>query len=196
MKKNKGFTLIELLAVIVILAIIMLIAIPAVLNTMESAKRKSFSTYIDKLNKTAVERLVSDNILDKPTPEGCYIYNIKTDLNLSSTGDYKGYILISTTNNNPKYYFSIWNDDYMLIAYVNANYIITPTLLKVAVGSSDFKAFSNANQLDKLLALYKALLEETETFESGRSRREGNTTGRWQVSSARITEHGENKSRT
>ena len=54
--------------------------------------------------------------------------------------------------------------DYMLIAYVNANYIITPTLLKVAVGSSDFKAFSNANQLDKLLALYKALLEETETL--------------------------------
>ena len=54
--------------------------------------------------------------------------------------------------------------NYMLIAYVNANYVITPTLLKVAVGSSDFKAFSNANQLDKLLSLYNALLAETETL--------------------------------
>ena len=41
-RNNKGFTLLELLAVIVILAIIMIIAIPAVSNTLEMTRKKSF----------------------------------------------------------------------------------------------------------------------------------------------------------
>ena len=51
----------------------------------------------------------------------------------------------------------------MVIAYVKANYIITPTLLKVNSSSADFNAFSNANHLNKLLELYNALDFENQT---------------------------------
>lgn len=52
--------------------------------------------------------------------------------------------------------------NYMLISYVHANYIITPTLLKVNVSSADFHTFSNANHLDKLLALYNQMVSDNE----------------------------------
>jgi len=42
MKKNRGFTLIELLAIIVILAIILGIAIPTIINMINSSKLKSY----------------------------------------------------------------------------------------------------------------------------------------------------------
>lgn len=51
----------------------------------------------------------------------------------------------------------------MVIAYVKANYIITPTLLKVNSSSADFNAFSNANHLNKLLELYNVLDSENQT---------------------------------
>ena len=41
MKNKKGFTLVELLAVIVILAIILVIAVPQIMNTIDSARKSS-----------------------------------------------------------------------------------------------------------------------------------------------------------
>jgi hypothetical protein len=52
--------------------------------------------------------------------------------------------------------------NYMLISYVHANYIVTPTLLKVNASSTDFNTFSSANHLDKLLALHNQMLTENE----------------------------------
>ena len=49
MKKKNGFTLVELLAVIVVLAIIMIIAIPSVLDVMNTARKKAFVMYVDKI---------------------------------------------------------------------------------------------------------------------------------------------------
>ena len=49
MKSKKGFTLVELLAVIVILGVIMIIAIPSVLNTLESSRKSTFSLYAKKV---------------------------------------------------------------------------------------------------------------------------------------------------
>lgn len=50
---RKGFTLVELLAVIVVLAIIILIAMPAVLNSMEKARRNSFAIEANEMVKSA-----------------------------------------------------------------------------------------------------------------------------------------------
>ena len=106
--KNKGFTLVELLAVIVILAIIMIIAIPAVLNTMQSARRKTFLEYIDKVSINAETKYTSDQLEGLVSGNSSVIYNIKNDLNLSSTGDFDGYVLID----NNKVYVTLYNDEF------------------------------------------------------------------------------------
>ena len=95
--KEKGFTLVELLAVIVILAIIMIIAIPTVLTTMQSAKRKTFIEFIDK-SVLGAQRKLSEDELQGASTSGCVIYNIKNDLEFSSTGDFDGYVLIDSKN--------------------------------------------------------------------------------------------------
>lgn len=54
--------------------------------------------------------------------------------------------------------------NYMLIGYTDAEYIQTPTLLKVNLSSSDFNAFSNANMLDKLMAMHDYYITENDTW--------------------------------
>jgi hypothetical protein len=54
--------------------------------------------------------------------------------------------------------------NYLLVEYIDSEYIRTPTLLKVQLPSSDFKAFSPANFLDKLVAMRKTYLSENETL--------------------------------
>ena len=112
MKKNKGFTLVELLAVIVILAIIMIIAIPAVLETMTSARRKSFSEYAMKVSTGAEKQYLEDQLTSNPG--ACVLYDIKKDLGFSSTGNYEGYVIVKMTNNDPKIYVTLKDNDYMI----------------------------------------------------------------------------------
>lgn len=54
--------------------------------------------------------------------------------------------------------------NYLLIEYIDAEYIRTPSLLKVQLPSSDFKAFSPANFLDKLMAMHTTYIKENETL--------------------------------
>lgn len=54
--------------------------------------------------------------------------------------------------------------NYLLIEYIDSEYIRTPSLLKVQLPSSDFKVFSPANFLDKLLAMHKTYVTENETL--------------------------------
>jgi hypothetical protein len=54
--------------------------------------------------------------------------------------------------------------NYLLIEYIDSEYIRTPSLLKVQLPSSDFKVFSPANFLDKLMAMHKAYVSENETL--------------------------------
>ena len=54
--------------------------------------------------------------------------------------------------------------NYMLIEYLDSTYIRTPALLKVALGSSDFKSYSSANMLEKLMAMRKAYVSENESL--------------------------------
>lgn len=54
--------------------------------------------------------------------------------------------------------------NYMLLEYLDSNYIRVPTLLKVNLSSSDFNSYSPANMLDKLMAMHKQYLSENETL--------------------------------
>ncbi len=100
MKERKGFTLVELLAVIVILAIIMIIAIPSVLETMEMAKRKSFSEFILKAYTNFQKQYVNDVELGVvKVPSGTVsVYYTLDDIGLNNTGSYYGYFEIIFIN--------------------------------------------------------------------------------------------------
>lgn len=54
--------------------------------------------------------------------------------------------------------------NYMLLEYIDSNYVRTPTLLKVNLGSKDFNTYSPANMLDKLLEMKRVYLAENETL--------------------------------
>ena len=54
--------------------------------------------------------------------------------------------------------------NYMLIEYIDSEYVRTPSLLKIQLPSSDFKDYSPANFLDKLMAMHKTYVTENETL--------------------------------
>jgi hypothetical protein len=54
--------------------------------------------------------------------------------------------------------------NYLLIEYIDSEYIRTPSILKVQLPSSDFKVFSPANFLEKLMAMHKTYISENETL--------------------------------
>ena len=54
--------------------------------------------------------------------------------------------------------------NYMLIEYIDSEYIRTPSLLKIQLPSSDFKVYSPANFLDKLMAMHKTYISENDTL--------------------------------
>ena len=54
--------------------------------------------------------------------------------------------------------------NYMLIEYIDSEYVRVPSLLKVQLPSSDFKYYSPANHLDKLMAMREKYKTENETL--------------------------------
>ena len=54
--------------------------------------------------------------------------------------------------------------NYLLIEYIDSEYIRVPTLLKISLPSSDFKAFSKANMIEKLMSMRTRYLTENETL--------------------------------
>lgn len=54
--------------------------------------------------------------------------------------------------------------NYMLIEYTDSEYIRTPSLLKIQLPSTDWKVYSPANFLDKLMAMHKTYVTENETL--------------------------------
>ena len=54
--------------------------------------------------------------------------------------------------------------NYLLIELLDSEYIRVPTLLKISLPSSDFKAFSSANMLEKLMNMHKTYVTENETL--------------------------------
>ena len=56
--------------------------------------------------------------------------------------------------------------NYMVIAYLDANYIRVPLALKQTLSSKDFNAFSPANQLGKVMEVRETYRKDTETLVS------------------------------
>ena len=54
--------------------------------------------------------------------------------------------------------------NYLLIEYIDSEYIRTPSLLKVQLPSTDFKSYSSANMLEKLMNMHKTYVSENETL--------------------------------
>lgn len=54
--------------------------------------------------------------------------------------------------------------NYMVINYLDSNYIRVPLALKQVLSSKDFNAFSPANQLDKMMAVRNKYLSDNETL--------------------------------
>ena len=54
--------------------------------------------------------------------------------------------------------------NYLLIEYIDSEYIRVPSLLKVQLPSNDFKSFSSANFLEKLMNMHKTYVSENETL--------------------------------
>lgn len=52
--KKDGFTLVELIAVIAVLALIMIIALPAINNSGDKAKQKTFETKVSSMETAAI----------------------------------------------------------------------------------------------------------------------------------------------
>lgn len=120
MKKKNGFTLVELLAVIVVLAIIMIIAIPSVLDVMNNARRSSFALYIEKVVTAVQTQYVYDANAGSISGAGYYVYDIKNDLSLTSTGDYNGYVVVDAKTygvDNVHYYINMYDSNYMIIGW-------------------------------------------------------------------------------
>lgn len=153
MKKKNGFTLVELLAVIVVLAIIMIIAIPAVLEVMNTARKKSFALYVDKVVTAVQTQYVYDANSGAIQGAGWYVYSIKNDLNLSTTGSYEGFVTVNATDvDNPNYIIELWDNNYMLNSYnitehgmPEANDPRIFPLDRNTIASSDYKACQAAS---------------------------------------------------
>lgn len=54
--------------------------------------------------------------------------------------------------------------NYLLIEYIDSEYIRVPSLLKIQLPSADFKAFSSANMIEKLMDMHKTYVSENETL--------------------------------
>lgn len=123
MKKKNGFTLVELLAVIVVLAIIMIIAIPSVLDTMNQARKQSFALYVDKVVTAVQTQYTYDSNGGAIQGAGFYVYDITQDLGLTSTGSYKGYVVVNAYDvDNPKYIIELYDNNYILHNYNVSDY--------------------------------------------------------------------------
>ncbi len=115
MKKKNGFTLVELLAVIVVLAIIMIIAIPTVLDVMNNARKSSFVLYAEKVINAVQTQYLYDAGLGSIAGAGYYVYDITSDLELTSTGDYRGYVVVNAIDvDNVEYILFLYDNNYMI----------------------------------------------------------------------------------
>lgn len=54
--------------------------------------------------------------------------------------------------------------NYMLVTYLDSNYIRVPTLLKVHLSSRDFNSYSPANMLERLMGMRTRYTQENESL--------------------------------
>ena len=94
----------------------MIIAIPAVLNTMESARRKSMVEFAQKVFLTGQRKYLEDRSFNgiANISRGNYVYSIKDDLGMSNTGDYDGYYILWVDGDILNHHILLWDKNYVL----------------------------------------------------------------------------------
>ena len=132
MRNKNGFTLVELLAVIVILAIIMIISIPAVLNTMVIAREKTFGEFVTKVYTTAQKKYMEDELANGV--QSYVKYDIKTDLGITSTGDFKGYVVFINKNDDTTVYIGLSDKEYHTVTKYGNNAADTVNYINYTLG--------------------------------------------------------------
>ncbi len=126
MKKKmdrKGFTLVELLAVIIVLALIMVLAIPNVLSSANTAQKKTFQMYGEKVLNSAMTLYESQKLLNDVTKKTMTIGTKKypcytlSDLGYGEGTGYTGVVyvipstLIGSTGTNATTYHIYLTDE-------------------------------------------------------------------------------------
>ena len=100
---KKGFTLVELLAVIVVLAVIMVIAFTSVSSTITSARKNSFKSSIQMLQREVKNRAVAASIAEEKADIVCSSYDECASKYDISKNDYNMIVYYDGTS----YYVSI-----------------------------------------------------------------------------------------
>ena len=155
-KNNKGFTLIELLAVIVILAVLILVALPAVTNLMQRARKSAFRSEVLSMAREGVQLAYSANLVSGVATSSSTdvtgaaaankVYKVNGGEYLCMTFKNlveKGYIDKNDANNNYGGYVSIYVPNTitatdkvsMWIKMTNGTYYITDTFDNVAASN-------------------------------------------------------------
>ena len=137
MRKNvinkKGFTLIELLAVIVVLGIIMVFAIPAVLDKLNDTRKKTLQLFTERVAVKALEKAQADQLLGTDTATTSSIYDLKTDLKFTDTGNYVGCATMNKDSNDPGD-----TSDFTITVYLTDGRFCTPSTGITSAAASSF----------------------------------------------------------
>ena len=152
LKNKKGFTLVELLAVIVVLAIIILIDMPAVLSSMEKAKKNAFAVEANEVIRAA-QTAYADAVMNGKASGNsiCISYNyLKNGFLEKHDNNYNGSVLITInpTSGQASYNIYLSNSNYTVDSTKN-----TPDIdsSKVNQVTSSTTASNDCNETGTLL---------------------------------------------
>ncbi len=102
--------------------------------------------------------------------EESQIYEVLSDYLRPAIASFRGCKQDLTQRNKVKFKCKLTDTEieilanYMVIAYLDSNYIRVPLALKQTLSSKDFNAFSPANQLDKMVAMREKYRKDNETM--------------------------------
>ena len=87
-------------------------------DVSSNSLKKSFVLYVDKILTAVQTQYIYDANGGVIAGAGYYVYDIANDLNLTSTGGFKGYVVVDASDVDNVYYnLSIYNDKYQLLNY-------------------------------------------------------------------------------
>lgn len=114
---KKGFTLIELLATVIILAIVLLIAVPAVINTIESTRKNAFKSSTLSIFKAAADKAALATIeadSDVALPDnGEYVFWPVSTLSVDNVSKFTGGIVVANKDGNLMFYANVKEGAYV-----------------------------------------------------------------------------------
>jgi len=105
------------------------------------------------------ENNIYEILSDYLRPAIVAFHNCKTDLTIRDTDLINGGFNEELSDEEVEIL-----SNFMTINYIDANYLKVPNLLKANLSSVDYRAFSPANQIDKLNDLHKICISDNETL--------------------------------